>query len=169
VLIFARPVANPAQVQLVAPGAQISWDATVDAHARSVATELAAGPPPPAIAGIGQAFHVAGTIAGEGETQIFLRTTNGAPVSLSILRRPGQARRWAVAFGEIVDDSSPVPVRGSIGHYRLACGLPPSVQPAAMADADTAGQRIIADDYAFVRTSVGACPRGLRVAPAMRP
>lgn len=159
VLLFARPVVNAGQVQLVNPRAQLPRDPTTEAIARSIASELARGVPPPAITGVAQAFHVPGTIAGEGETQIFLRTETGAPVSLTVLRRPGAARQWAAAFGEIVDEAAGPPAPGTIGHYRLACGLPRTLPAAALRGVEPAHAATAADDYAFVLTRVGACDR----------
>src|SRR3546814_1145016 len=42
---------------------------------RSVAADA-----PPVITGVGCAFHVPGSLPGEGETQIFLATADGSPV-----------------------------------------------------------------------------------------
>jgi hypothetical protein len=39
-------------------------------------------------------MHVPGNLTGEGETQVFLSTTEGQPASLSIVRRPGQPTTW---------------------------------------------------------------------------
>jgi hypothetical protein len=167
VLLFARPVDVPTQIRLVAPNAQLAWDTGRDATARAIATELARGDVPPRITGVTQAFHVVGTIADESETQIFLGTNNGNPVSLSILRRPGQAPRWGVAFGEIVDESAGVPARRTLGWYRLACGLPPSLPRSAtdgLASADIAST---VQDYALVVRTVGNCDRSPVAPPAV--
>ena len=159
VLLFARPVDQANQLQLVRPGAQLVWDAARDATARAIAAELARGDVPPAITGISQAFHVRGTIAGESETQIFLGTESGNPVSLSILRRPNQAPRWGVAFGEIVDESAAMPARRTLGWYRLACGLPPRLPRSATDGIASADVAAATEDYALVVRSVGACDR----------
>ena len=60
----------------------------------------------PRLVGIGKAFHSPGSLPGESETQLFLLATDNRPVSISVLRRPGQAPRWAVALGEIVDEAA---------------------------------------------------------------
>ena len=159
-LLFARPVTVSNQLVLVSPRAMLPWSAEVEAHARTIAAELARGAAPPAITGVAQAFHVPGTVAGEGESQIFLSTATGDPVSLTILRRPGQQRQWAAAFGEIVDEAAGPPRPGTIGHYRLACGLPPTLPAAALRDASPAEAATARDDYAFVRARVGPCVRG---------
>lgn len=164
VMLFARPVAVANQLVLVSPRAMLPWSLDVESHVRAIAAELARGNVPPAITGIGQAFHVAGTVAGEGESQIFLTTATGDPVSLTILRRPGQQRAWAAAFGEIVDEAAAPPRPGTIAHYRLACGLPPALPQAALRDATPAQAAAARDDYAFVRSRVGPCVRGTATA-----
>ncbi|MEQ1688999.1 MAG: hypothetical protein ABL874_10535, partial [Sphingopyxis sp.] len=169
VLLFARSVAVTNQLQLVQPGAQLLWDTGRDFTARSIAAEMSRNAPPPAITGISQAFHVAGTIEGESETQIFLGTTSGQPISLTILRRPGQQPRWAVAFGEIVDESARIPPRRTLGWYRLACGLPARLPRAAVASSNDADGRAIARDYAVVTGAVGPCDRTPPVPPAFPP
>src|SRR3546814_7628869 len=67
---------------------------------------------------------VPGTIPGESETQIFLRTSDQRPVSLSVLRRPGEAPKWSVSLDEMVDESSAPAGRDTLLWYRLACFLP---------------------------------------------
>lgn len=159
VLLFARALSATNQIQLVRTTAQLPWSAGHDATARMIAAELARGSIPPQITGISQAFTVAGTVAGESETQIFLSTASNDPVSLTILRRPGQAPAWAVAFGEIVDESATVPAPRTIGWYRLACGLPARVPAAALGSASADEARAIAADYALVLAGVGRCDR----------
>jgi hypothetical protein len=159
VLLFAQPGSRPGQIQLVGPGAMVDWTAEREATVKSIVSELLAGGAAPRIDGVGDAFHVAGTVAGEGETQIFLKTETGDPVSLSIIRRPGQPPRWAVALGEIVDEAAAMPKPGSLLWYRLACGLPPalpaqSVRTLTVQDAEAARA-----DYKLVLDSIGTCGR----------
>jgi hypothetical protein len=163
VLIFARPVAGrPDQVQLVQLDAQRSWSPALDQRVRGVVREILDPAAPPAITGIGNAFHVVGTLPGEGETQIFLKTETGAPVSLLVLRRPNQPQRWAVSFGDIVDEGAGAPQRDTLGWYRLACGLPRELPATALETQDQEGARLAAEDYQFVLRSLGPC----RSAPA---
>lgn len=159
VILFARPGARPGELQLVAPDAQIPATPEAALRVKTILSALVAPDAPPRILGLGDAFHVAGTIEGEGETQIFLRTENGDPVSLSILRRPGQAPRWAVALGEIVDEAARPPEPGSLLWYRLACSLPPilparAVRTLSVLDAEAANA-----DYAVVIQALGPCSR----------
>ncbi|GAA0728457.1 hypothetical protein [Sphingomonas japonica] len=158
-IAFARPVAGrPAQVQLVSLDAQQPWSPELDAQVRAIAREVVAPDAPPQITGIGNAFHVPGTLPGEGETQIFLTTARNDPVSLSILRRPGQAPRWGVALGEIVDDSAEPPRRDTLLWYRLACGLPDALPETALQSTEPDAAMLAREDYQFVRRALGPCP-----------
>lgn len=160
VLLFARPVAGrPGEMQLTAPDAQLAWSAELDATVRAIAREAVAPDAAPAITGIGNAFHVAGSLPGEGETQFFLATADGRPVSLSILRRPGETPRWAVALSEIVDEAAAPPARDTLLWYRLACGLPPALPESAVAAMETADATIAREDYRFVLGGLGPCRR----------
>ncbi|KFG90162.1 hypothetical protein BV98_001965 [Sphingobium herbicidovorans NBRC 16415] len=159
VILFARRADRPGDIQLVARDAQIpAAPATVE-QVKAILSDLMAERAPPRIVQLGDAFHVAGTVADESETQIFLRTASGEPVSLSILRRPGQEPKWAVALGEIVDEAARPPEPGTLLWYRLACGLPPTL-PAyssrALSPTDAEAARA---DYALVIQSLGNCGR----------
>lgn len=162
VIIFAKPVeGKPGILQLVSPNAQVIWDSTSDARVRAIAAELLNTNAPPSITNIDSAFHAAGTLEGEGDTQIFLGTSNGNPASLSVRTRPGVEPTWAVAFGEVVSESSQVPEKESLAWYRLACGLPESIPPAAY-EGNHEDRRIeIQRDYNFVKTQLGPCTRNL--------
>lgn len=160
VLLFARPVAGQAtMLQLTTLDAQRDWNAELDALVRRIALEVVAPDAPPAITGLGNAFHVPGSLPGEGETQIFVQTATGAPISLSILRRPGEQRRWAVALGEIVDDAAAAPARDTLLWYRLACGLPRALPATSLADEDPANVAAAREDYRFVLDQLGPCRR----------
>ncbi|MFD1787242.1 hypothetical protein ACFSC3_06635 [Sphingomonas floccifaciens] len=160
VLLFARPVAGrPGEIQLIGATGQQPWSAELDARIRGIAREVVASDAAAQITAIGNAFHVPGSLPGEGETQIFLTTADGRPVSLSVLRRPGEQRRWAVALSEVVDEAAQPPARDTLLWYRLACGLPrtlPDRSVAAMEPLDAATAR---NDYAFVLSSLGPCER----------
>jgi len=160
VLLFARPVTGQAaMVQLTTLDSQRDWSPDFDALVRRVVQEVVAPDAPPAISGLGNAFHVPGTLPGEGETQIFVQTATGAPISLSILRRPGEQRRWAVALGEVVDDAAAPPPRDTLLWYRLACGLPRTLPRASTENEDPANAATAREDYAFVLQQLGACRR----------
>lgn len=159
VLLFARPVVGVGdQVQLVAPDAQLPWTPAADALVRRIAQEAANGVPP-AITGVGNAFHVPGALPGEGETQVFLLTADRRPVSISVLRRPGEEKRWAVALSEIVDDAAGPPQRDTLLWYRLACGMPRALPPGATDQLSPEDAGRAREDYQFVLDRLGPCVR----------
>lgn len=158
VLAFARPIAGRGdQVQLTGADAQLAWTRAADALTRRIIAEVSASDAPPAITGIANAFHVSGTLPGAGETQIFLQTESGRPVSISILRRPGEAPQWAVALSEIVDEAATAPPRDTLLWYRLACGLPRTLPDAALETLESADREQARADYRFVLAALGAC------------
>lgn len=157
-LIFARPIAGqPGQIQLTGIDSQRMWTPEMDTRVRGITKEVLAADAPPAITGIGNAFSVPGSLPGESETQIFLTTANDMPVSLQVLRRPGEQPRWSVSTGEIVDESAGAPPRDTLLWYRLACGLPRTLPDSALASEDPANARQARDDYAFVIRDLGRC------------
>lgn len=156
--LFARPVSGqPTMLQLPRVDAQRPWSAELDGLVRRIVREVVDPAAPPAITGLGNAFHVPGTLPGEGETQIFVQTATGAPISLSILRRPGEQRRWAVALGEIVDDAAGPPARDTLLWYRLACGLPRALPADSLDEQSSSDAAIAREDYAFVLEQLGSC------------
>jgi hypothetical protein len=159
-LVFAAIVpGRPGELRLVAPDAQIAAASSDAERLRVILREAAGARAAPRISGIGKAFHVPGSLPGESETQIFLLTADGRPVSLNIVRRPGQAPRWSVALTEIVDESAAAPVRDSLLWYRLACGLPRSLPPQSLSDAGQLEAAAIRTDYRFVLDQLGVCER----------
>jgi len=160
VLLFARQVAgSPDQVQLVARDAQLTWTPELDARARAIAAAALAADAPPRITGIGNAFHVPGALPGEGETQVFLTTADNQPVSLSILRRPGESPRWAVALSEIVDEAAAPPAPATLLWYRLACSLPRALPERSTASLSPADAEQARTDYGVVIEALGPCGR----------
>lgn len=158
VLLFARQVAGqPAMLQLPRVDGQRAWTPEFDAQVRGIVREVVDPKAPPAVTGLGNAFHVPGVLPGEGETQIFVLTSTGDPISLSILRRPGEQRRWAVALGEIVDDAAAPPPRDTLLWYRLACGLPRQLPSSSLTEMDAANAAVAREDYQFVLSQLGAC------------
>lgn len=161
VVAFARAVAGrPDQVQLLTPDAQFPWTPALDQRVRGVVRDVIAPDAPPAVTGIGNAFHVPGTLPGEGETQIFLKTANGNPVSLLILRRPGEEKRWALSLGDIIDEAGGAPQRDTLAWYRLACGLPETLPDTSLQSQDEENATIAREDYGFVRQKLGRCDDG---------
>ncbi|HEX8124039.1 MAG TPA: hypothetical protein VF548_00485 [Allosphingosinicella sp.] len=162
-LLLAAPVpGKPGELRLAASDAQIPFTPEGAATLRSIIREASSASPPPRIAGIGRAFHVPGAIRGESETQIFLQTAGGTPVSLTVLRRPGETPQWAVALGEIVDEAAEPPAPGTLLWYRLACGLPRALPRQSLAEADEQGAAAIQADYRLVLERLGPCVRNRR-------
>jgi hypothetical protein len=159
-LLLAAPVpGKPGELRLAAPDAQIPFSPERAATLRSIVREASSASPPPRIAGIGRAFHVPGAVRGESETQIFLQTAGGTPVSLTVLRRPGETPLWAVALSEIVDEAAEPPAPGTLLWYRLACGLPRTLPRQSVAEADAEGATAIQADYRLVLDRLGPCVR----------
>ena len=162
-IILAHPVpGRPGELRLAAPDAQLAFSPEYAAQLRNLLRESTAAAAPPRITGIGRAFHVPGSLAGESETQIFLNTASGDPVSLTVLRRPGQTPQWAVALGEIVDDAAAEPKRGGLLWYRLACGLPRALPRQSYADSAPEHAAAIEADYRFILERLGPCVRSRR-------
>jgi hypothetical protein len=163
VLLFARSVTGMVgQVQLVRPDGQRGWTPGGDALTRRIVRETLAPDAPPTVTGIGNAFHTPGNIPGEGETQIFLSTADGRPISLGIVRQNGQPPRWSIALGEVVGEGNPPPERDTLLWYRLACTLPP-VLPDAVLTSTGPDAEIARADYALVVRALGTCDRGGRL------
>lgn len=159
VLIFARTVpGRPGQLQLIAPDAQIDWTPERAAIVRRLLTAANAVGAPPAITGVGRAFHVPGPVAGEGETQLFLTTATGEPVSITVLRQPGRRPSWRLALGDVVGAAAAAPTPDSLAWVRLACGLPAALMPASLPDEPRLAEAVRAD-YRFVLDSLGPCGR----------
>lgn len=159
-LVFASPVAGrPGELRLVAPDAQIPFTPARADTVRDILRQATQADAPPQIVGIGRAFSVPGSLPGESETQIFLEAADGRPVSLTILRRPGQEPRWAVALSEIVDEAAAPPRPNSLLWYRLACTLPPTLPEASFQEARPERIDEIKADYQLVLKRLGPCVR----------
>lgn len=160
VLVFGKVVPNrPGELQLTAADTMLPWSPALDSQIRAILTELIAPDAPPPITGVREALHVPGNLAGEGETQVFFATANARPVSISVVRRPGEPTRWGVSFGEIVDQAAQPPQPRTLAWYRLACSLPQTLPDAAAISASAADRQIAAEDYALVLRELGPCER----------
>ncbi len=167
VLLFARPVpGRPGAIQLVAPDSQLRWTPALEARVRDILTERLAADAPPVVTGVRDALSVAGTLAGESETQLFLATRSGDPASITVVRRPGMAPRWGVSFSEIVDQAAEPPAPDTLAWYRLACALPPTLPDRVNLSTDPADRARAAQDYALVRSDLGPCTRTRAAPPA---
>jgi len=159
-LVYADPVAGrPGELRLVGPAAQLPANTATEQLARTVIAALAAPDAPPAVTGIREVMSVPGNLTGESETQLFLDTTTGAPVSLTVIRRPGMEPQWGVSWSEIVDQSARPPRRETVEWYRLACFLPAQLPGDAFLQDDRASRARAEADYRFIREQLGECPR----------
>ncbi len=160
VLLFANPVpGKPDSLQLVAPDAQVLADPVLDGRVRALLTEMVSPDAAPRVTGIREAIYVSGNLTGEGETQIFLSTQQGEPVSISVVHRPGTPAQWGVSLSEIVDQAATAPARDTLTWYRLACFLPREL-PRNTILTGTANERLrAAADYRLVMTQLGPCAR----------
>jgi hypothetical protein len=158
-IVFADPApGRPGTLSLVATGAQVPATPETEQLARTVIAALAASELP-AISGIREAMSVAGNLAGESETQLFLETATGTPVSLTVIRRPGMEPQWGVSWSEIVDQAAKAPEPETIEWYRLACFLPAQLPREAFLQDDRAARARAEADYAFILEQLGGCPR----------
>lgn len=163
VLLFARTLpARPAMLQLITLDAQRAWSPAADRITRAVLTDAVAADTPPVVTGVGNAFFVPGALPGEGETQIFLQTGDGRPVSLSVIRTADGQRGWSVALSEVTAAAAPPPARETLLWYRLACALPAELPAASAVDDVPANAAAARDDYAFVIRSLGRCAYPVR-------
>lgn len=158
--LFGSTVAGrPGEIRLSRPNALVQYSAANDILVRNITKEAVLIDAPPKITGILSAFHSSGTVLGEGETQVFLRTAKQRPLSLSILSRPGQAKRWAVSTSEVIDESATAPAKFTLLWYRLACDLPRALSPDLIEAADSDNAARAQADYKFVLDSLGPCGR----------
>lgn len=159
-MLFANRVPGRAgELQLVSEAGQLDYSPALEARLRPILTELLAPKAPPRVTGISDALAVPGTLVGESETQIFLATTNRAPASITILRRPGQRPEWGVSWGEIIDSAARPPQRETLGWFRLACSLPAQLPSNANLARDANARRLAMADYALVLEQLGPCER----------
>lgn len=147
------------EVRLVTADAQVPYSAAAAEMLRAIVREASGADAPPRITGIGRAFSVPGNLPGESETQFFLATADQRPISLSVLRRPGEQVRWSVALGEIVDEGARPPQPNTLLWYRLACTLPARLPADVLSEATPEETRAIQADYRVVTDGLGQCAR----------
>ena len=159
-IVFANPVAGrPGTLTLVDPGAHVPATPETEQLTRTVLAALAAADAPPPLTGVRDVMSVAGNLTGESETQLFLDTATGTPVSLTVVRRPGMEPQWGVSWSEIVDQAARPPEPATIEWYRLACFLPPHLPQGAFLQDDRAARARAEADYSFILQQLGDCPR----------
>jgi hypothetical protein len=157
-IVYADPVpGRPGELRLV--GSHVPANVPTEQLARSVIAAFAAPDAPPAVTGVRDVMSVPGNLVGESETQLFLNTATGDPVSLTVIRRPGMAPTWGVSWTEIVDQSARPPARESVEWYRLACFLPQQLPGSAFLQTDRASRTRAEGDYRYILDQLGDCPR----------
>ncbi|MGB7406231.1 MAG: hypothetical protein WA906_11120 [Pacificimonas sp.] len=157
VILFLGAEGGPGEYALAHKYGQIRWsperESLVKRYAASRADpELVALKPER----VTSAFHVPGSLPGESESQIFVETEAGRPMSLVVLNRPGETPRYAVSTGDIIDTNAAPPEPGSLVALMLACELPEDLPDGIAMSGDRAA---LAADYAFVRAELGSCDR----------
>lgn len=150
---------QPGALQLLSSRSMLPAGPRIEARVRQVLTQLAAADAPPQITGVRDIISVPGNLAGESETQLFVETDNGAPVSLTVIRRPGMAPQWGVSLGELVDASARPPEPETLAWFRFACFLPRELPAESFLQRDRASQEQARADYAFVLAELGTCER----------
>jgi hypothetical protein len=159
-LVMATRVPNrPDELRLVTGDAQIPYTPAAAEQLRAIVREASAADAAPRIVGIGRAFSVPGNLPGESESQFFLLTADQRPISLSVLRRPGEQVRWSVSLGEIVDEGAGPPQPNTLLWYRLACTLPARLPAEALSEATPDESRALAADYRVIVDGLGPCAR----------
>jgi hypothetical protein len=146
-------------IRLAQPDALITYSPANDTLVREITRQAVQLDAPQKITGVISAFHSAGTVIGEGETQIFLRTENQQPFSITVSSRPGKTKQWSVSTSELIEESSATPKRGTLLWYRLACGLPRQLPSDLVQSGAGEGTVQAQADYSFVVSALGACGR----------
>ena len=155
-LVMANRVpSRPDELRLVTADAQVPYTPAAAETLRGIVREASAAGAPPRITGIGRAFSVPGNLPGESETQFFLLTADQRPISLTVLRRPGEQVRWSVSLGEIVDEGAGPPQPDTLLWYRLACTLPARLPAEAVSEATPEEARSIEADYRVIMRGLG--------------
>jgi hypothetical protein len=158
-LLGSSVAGRPGEIRLSRPNALIEWSAANEALVRKITQDAVQIDAPPKITGIISAFYSAGTVLGEGETQIFIKNAQDKPLSLSVLSRPGQEKRWAVSTAEVIDESATAPAKFTLLWYRLACDLPRTLSSDVVEAANSDNAARAQADYKFVLDSLGPCRR----------
>ena len=161
-LLFAdRVPGRRGSIRLTGKQAMLDYSPEFEARLRPILTDLAGSDVPPLVTGIGDALAVQGTLVGESETQIFITTEDRSPVSITVLRRPGQPAAWGVSWGEIIDSAARAPAPETLRWYRLACALPDRLPSSANLARDPRARRLAEEDYRFVIEELGPCTRAI--------
>ena len=158
-LLGSKSAGLPGTIRLARPDALIVWSANNDAMLRAITKEAVLIDAPQPVIALTSGFHSPGTIVGEGESQIFVEAKARQIYSLSVLSRPGMAKSWSVSTGEVIDASASAPAKNTLLWYRLACGLPQTLDAKLVETTDPENVERAQADYRFVIQSLGPCDR----------
>lgn len=162
VLLFLRTTGKPGAYQLAHAEGQVAATPTATTSVRRIAEQSrSAELRGLRVTGVGNAFHVRGSVPGESESQIFVETADGRPFSIVVLARPGQGRTYSVSTGDVIDDSAKPVQRNTLLWYELACRLPRALPSDAQASLSEEDRRAVQDDYLFTLGALGPCQRML--------
>lgn len=153
--------ARPRDLQLLSSKAMLATGPQIEQRIRIVLTQLAQADAPPTVSGIKDVISVPGNLAGESETQIFVQTTTGVPVSMNVIRRPGMTPRWGISFGDIVNPAARPPAPQTLAWYQFACNLPREIEEDAFLQRERSARDQARSDYAFILSELGECQRRL--------
>lgn len=158
-LLGSKAAGLPGTIRLSRPDALVEYSAGNDVMLRAITKEAVIIDAPQPIVGVTSAFHSPGTIIGEGETQIFVEAKGNQIYSLSVFSQPGAPKRWAVSTGEVIDESASAPAKNSLLWYRLACGLPQTLDAKLVESPEADSAANAQADYKFIVASLGPCDR----------
>ena len=161
-LLGRKAAGSPGTIRLSRPDAIVEWSASNDAMLRAITKEAVVIDAPQPIVDVTSAFHSPGTIIGEGETQIFVEAKGNQIYSLSVFSQPGAPKRWAVSTGEVIDESAGAPAKNTLLWYRLACGLPQTLDAKLVESPEADSAAKAQADYRFIVASLGPCDRTRR-------
>ncbi len=162
-IVFARTVpGRSGELQLIGRSSQILFSDASLARLRPILAEMASPDAPPPVTGLREIIHVPGSLAGGGETQMFLATADGSAASITVRHEPGRQPTWGVSFSELVAEANNGPARDTLAWYRLACFLPDRLPPQVNLSASAADRQQAIADYRMVLGELGDCPRNRR-------
>lgn len=162
VMVFATPVSgggDPAvqPLRLISPHGQQPWSAEIEASVRDILSQaVRPGAGGLMVTGVSDGFRTEGDVTGASETQFFLATRGGRPMTMVVRRAPASPATVQVATDDLVDRAAPVQPFTLLWRG-LACGLPEAL-PERLA-----GNPDLAADYVLARNLIGPC--GRTVAP----
>lgn len=160
-IIFAEPLSGGGDpevfpLRLTSSVGQIPWSAESERQVRDILKQaLAPGAKGLMVTGVRDAFHSQGSVPGMSESQFFLTTEGGRPVTLLVTREPSRSPVMTVSSSDLVDRARAVEP-WTLLWRGLACGMPEQLPEALASDAG------LSRDYAFALAEIGKCGRTLR-------